>query len=277
MNKQQTRKPVVAGMFYPGEKETLEENLNGYFNNAELSSFSFRKIHGIISPHAGYPYSGPVAAYGFKLLKKIDIKNIIVVAPSHREYFSGFSIYPGKYFETPLGNIAIGTKTCDLFVEAIDSIKYTETGHRDEHSLEVQLPFLQTIYPNGFNLIPVVMGDCSLQDIDDFANTMAGMAKDEDFIIIASSDLSHFHPYNKAVKTDNNLISILQKFDIDKLEIGYQNRSLEACGLGPILLLMKYAKFVGVPLFKKLNYKNSGDTSGMMDQVVGYLSAVIYE
>ncbi len=271
------RAPVVAGMFYPGSAEELKRNVENYLINAPDISIKLKKLYGIIAPHAGYVYSGCVAAVGYKLLHKYPSPNVVVIAPSHREYFKGVSVYSGGAFETPLGKVLVSDEICDAITERGGAIERSMAGHEEEHSLEVQLPFLQTIFPDGFNLIPVVIGANRISMIHEFAQALKKVAEKYEFVLVASSDLSHYYPYNVAVRKDENLIALLEEYKMEELEEGYEDQSLEACGLGPILALMKYAQQSGNPVCKQLEYKNSGDTSGTKNQVVGYVSAVVYD
>ncbi len=275
--KQNIRKAVVADMFYPGDKEILENDIQNYISKAPQIDIKMEKLFGIISPHAGYQYSGPVAATGFKLLKQHYSKNVIIIAPSHREYLCGISIFPGIAYSTPLGDVPINHKICNIIAEESKSVFQGLAGHREEHSLEVQLPFLQTIFQEGFDLIPMIIGESSIEEIIDLAKVLKKIREKEDFILIASSDLSHYHPYKIATTKDKQFISILEKYDLEELRNGFQTRSAEACGIGPILLLMEYAKLCGNAKCKAFDYRNSGDTAGSKSQVVGYVSAGVYE
>lgn len=271
------RPPSVAGMFYPSSKDELKETVNTFLANATSVAIDSEKLYGIISPHAGYVYSGIVAAAGYKLLKKFPVENVVVIAPSHQEYFEGSSVFAGSAYQTPLGTITVHKEMCNAIANDRDSIQLSMYGHRGEHSLEVQLPFLQSIFPEGFKLIPIVMGINRLSDINELSQALKEVAESYEFAIVASSDLSHYHPYDIAVSKDQHLISLLENYDMEQLEEGFLSERLEACGISPILALMKYALLAGNPACKKLDYKNSGDTSGMKSQVVGYVSAAVYE
>jgi hypothetical protein len=271
------RSPVVAGAFYPSSKEELKETVETFLTNAVDVTIDSERLYGIISPHAGYVYSGIVAAAGYKLLKKFPVENVVVIAPSHQEYFEGSSVFAGSAYQTPLGIIPVNKEICNAIANERDSIRLSIYGHRSEHSLEVQLPFLQLIFPEGFKLIPIVMGINRLSDIEELSQALNEVAENYEITLVASSDLSHYHPYDVAVSKDQHLISLLESYDMNQLEEGFLSERLEACGISPILALMKYALLSGNPIFKKLDYKNSGDTSGMKSQVVGYVSAAVYE
>jgi len=271
------REPVVAGMFYPGSITSLTKQINQFLNEAPDFDIKPKKVYGIISPHAGYIYSGIVAAAGYKFLKNNPAKDIIIIAPSHKEYFLGASIFPGDYYQTPLGLVKVNKEIGTFLAENHKYIDLSYSGHREEHSLEVQLPFLQVIFNNDFNIVPIVIGEHDLNVINELSTALQEASKNHNFIVIASSDLSHYHSYDIAVKIDRLLINKLEKYNLEELEEDFIRNNLEACGIAPILTLLKYAKLSGSPVFKTLDYKNSGDTSGTKSQVVGYLSAVIYE
>ncbi len=268
------RKPAVAGTFYPGDSRDLKTIVDDFLENTD-THHQFEKIAGIISPHAGYIFSGPTAAEAYHTIAKLRPKYIIVLAPSHREYIQGFSLYPGDYYETPLGKIKIDTQ----LVNQISQNQYaekTEIGHNSEHSLEVQLPFLQTIYDHDFNLIPIVIGDVNIKMLDSLAKTIYELSINKDILVIASSDLSHFHSYKLARQIDLEFLDMLQKYDLAELGEGILDNTLEACGITAIYTLMKYASLKGHAKCKILDYKNSGDTAGDKFRVVGYGAGVIY-
>ncbi len=276
-NNEKVRKPTVDGMFYPGNAKRLKSDIQHYLKEVKDLSVSPEKLYGLIAPHAGYPYSGPVAAFGYQLLKNYSFEHVVIIAPSHREFLDGFSVYPGDYYETPLGQVPLDTPLRDTLVDSTASISSSVAGHRSEHSLEVQLPFLQVVLEQEFKLLPIIMGQANLDQIEILAKGLNELSNQAEFVVIASSDLSHYHPYNEAVKKDKNLIKALEAYDLQRLKKGFSTQALEACGLGPILTMLLYAHLRGQPACKALDYRNSGDTSGMKDQVVGYVSAAVFE
>ncbi|MDD5765202.1 MAG: AmmeMemoRadiSam system protein B [Candidatus Marinimicrobia bacterium] len=270
------RKPSVAGMFYPGSAASLEKAVIQYLESATEPIITLKRLFGIISPHAGFVASGPVAAVGYRFLKRHPFSKVVVIAPSHHEYFRGISVFSGKSYQTPIGEVPVEQKICDLLAKSGGVVYRSVKGHQAEHAIEVQLPFLQNIFPE-FSLIPVVIGSATLNEIDEFAFILAEVFAKTEFVVVASSDLSHYHSYPEAVQMDKHLVSLLEKMDLSALESGYKDNSLEACGLAPILTLLKYAKILGNCRCKALDYRNSGDTVGLSDQVVGYLSAAVFE
>ncbi|MFH1213811.1 MAG: AmmeMemoRadiSam system protein B [Candidatus Neomarinimicrobiota bacterium] len=272
------RTPLVAGTFYPGTPKVLRKTVDELLDSARDIKIDFQRLYGLIAPHAGYMASGPIAATGYKFLRQFKYRDVIVLAPSHREYFVGASIYPGIAWETPLGRIPISETLGAELTASSKFIRHSAEGHRgSENGLEVHLPFLQAIYPEGFNLVPVAIGYGSLEVIHELAARLAELRRQHDFIVIASSDLSHYHPYQVAVRMDTAFVKLLENYDLDALEAGFHKENLEACGFGPILTLLNYARQSGTAQCQSLDYRNSGDTCGMRAEVVGYVSAVVYE
>jgi len=271
------RKPSAAGRFYSGNPQTLQREVEVYLRDVPELNFIPKRLFGLISPHAGYACSAPTAAYGFQLLRKYPFKRAIVISPSHSDYFAGVSVYDGDAYETPLGVIPVDRPMCENIVKNCTIAKFSEAGHRSEHALEVQLPFLQVIFPGGINLIPVTVGATSADDLSKFAAGLANLINPNDTIIIASSDLSHYYPQSVACQKDAYFSKLLENYYLNALGLGYDDQSLEACGLGPILMLMYTAKKIGKPQCRVLDYRTSGDTCGDKRQVVGYVSAVVYE
>jgi len=153
----QVRKPAVAGYFYPSEPDKLKKQIETLLSISKPSR-SFNNIFGIVSPHAGYIYSGRTAAYGFNLLKESSYKTVVILSPSHREYFPGVSVYNGDSYETPLGIIELNLEMADKLTSNSRIIFRGIEGHREEHAIEVLIPFLQTVL-NDFTIVPIVMGD----------------------------------------------------------------------------------------------------------------------
>ncbi len=267
------RKPAVAGYFYPGNPQRLKKEISVMLDLTKLQK-PFNKIFGLVSPHAGYIYSGRTAAYGFNLLQKKNYETVIVISPSHKEYFPGSCVYDGTAYETPLGELKINEimsqKICDGSKTIFRGIK----GHGDEHAIEVQLPFLQSVIDN-FKIVPVVMGDQGKPYIDELAQKISNAA-DENTLVVASSDLSHYYDRIKANIMDSIVEKNINDFDYDSLINNLEVGKCEACGGGPIAVMMKAAELMNYKKSKVLFRNDSGDTSGDLNQVVGYLSAVVY-
>ncbi|MHB1377682.1 MAG: AmmeMemoRadiSam system protein B [Candidatus Humimicrobiaceae bacterium] len=268
------RDSIVAGSFYPDDPYVLGMQIEDYLNNAKL--LDINNIKALICPHAGYIYSGQVAAYSFKQIINKKFDSIIIISPSHSESFDFVSVYDGDAYNTPLGRVNIDKKRSSLLVENNPRIRFSDKGHNNEHSIEVQLPFLQYMFKE-FEFIPVVIGSQSRQNIHAIGNAISEVFKGENIIIIASSDLSHYHPYNDAVILDRQVENLVGKFDIDNLEEEFLKSNIEMCGGGPVAAAMIAAKNLGANKALILKYLNSGDVSGERKAVVGYLAAALFQ
>ena len=269
------RQPAVAGLFYPDQKIELDRQVAIYLENAPELPISGR-ISGIIAPHAGYMYSGGVAAHAYRQLVDTDIDIVAVISPSHREYFTEISVFNGSAYTTPLGNVPVAH---DIAVELAGynpQIILSEKGHRfEEHALEVQLPFLQKVL-DDFRLLPIVMGEHSHDNIETLATGLAGVLKDRKALIVASSDLSHFYNAGKAESLDHHVSEHIAAYDADSLFKDLQSGACEMCGGGPVVATMKTCALLGATKSKVLIYRHSGEVTGDRSEVVGYLSAILY-
>ncbi len=265
------REPVVAGSFYPANPDELETMIDTYLREAGNAKLS-RDVVGVISPHAGYIYSGPVAAYSFANLEN-DIEVAVVLAPSHRARFDGASVIPEGMYKTPLGDVEIDS---DIGGELVKKKNYSfvKEAHQYEHSLEVQVPFLQKVL-GDFTIVPIIVGTTELSVCSTLADALSEVLTGEKrkYGIIVSTDLSHYHSYNVAVDIDGNLIDRLKRFDENSVYDVCKTRKAEACGEGPVLAGMIASKKLGATGLEVIKYANSGDTAGPRSQVVGYLSA----
>ncbi len=268
------REPAVAGMFYPGDRKTLVSQIQSLLEKADFSEREHGEILGAIVPHAGYVYSGPVAAYTYSALQKMHPKRIVIVGPSHREYFHGCSVYNGDAVRTPLGDISV-EKSLSMKLAEYDGIEYSQRGHLQEHAIEVQIPFLQYIYKHPFSLIMITMGEQSVQTVQQLATALSENQSD-DLLILASSDLSHYYHYDKAVAMDSRFEELLEQYDIEGLWRALDRHEIEACGFGPVLTLLEVGKAVTSPHIQIYKCQNSGDVTGERRQVVGYLAAGVY-
>jgi AmmeMemoRadiSam system protein B len=268
------RHQQVAGYFYPAEKDKLQKDISLMLQLAKTEK-SFDKIFGIISPHAGYVYSGRTAAYAYNLLKNKNYKTVIIISPSHSEFFPGISIFDGDAYETPLGIVEIDQEVTDKLVEKSKTIFRGIQGHRKEHALEVQIPFLQSVLTN-FKIVPIVMGDQSKRFVDELAQKISEVA-DNSTLVIASSDMSHFYSSNEADRLDSVVEKRISEFDFENLLKDLDRHDCEACGGGPISVMLKAASLKNINKSFELNRSDSGDVTGDKSEVVGYLSAVVYK
>lgn len=268
------RKPAVAGMFYTSDPDDLMEEIEKFFSEVPDIDIPGR-IRSLIVPHAGYTYSGLTAAHAFKLLKNNPSPTIVIISPSHREYFAGISIYNGDAFRTPLGDVQVDNDLCNRLAEKDRIIIRSERGHRGEHAIEVQIPFLQTVI-DRFKIVPITIGDQRPEFCRHLSEKLASVLKGSDAVIIASTDLSHYHPAEEADKLDAIIISDLAELNHNKLMTDIQNQTAEACGGGPAVVALSASKKLGATEVKILHHCNSGDVTGDRSAVVGYVSAVVY-
>ncbi|MEG8946357.1 AmmeMemoRadiSam system protein B [Rosettibacter firmus] len=269
----QVREPSVAGMFYPSSPSKLREEIQILLDTSKLSE-NIDNILGIIAPHAGYIYSGKTAAYAYNAIKGKNYNTVIIISPSHREYFAGISIYNGDAYKTPLGEVPINKNISSQLTAGSKIIFEGIQGHRAEHAVEVQIPFLQTVLEN-FSIVPIVLGDQNRVFVYELANSLSKVV-DENTLIVASSDLSHYYSKRTADELDSIVEKHISNFDYDGLQKDLENNKCEACGGGAIVALMRTADLINKRKSKVLHRSDSGDVSGDFSEVVGYLSAAIY-
>ena len=271
VRKHEVRPAAVADMFYPGDPAKLDHEVDRLLNRSQTVELT-GDIKALVCPHAGYIYSGKVASVGYKLLRHRNYSVVAIISPSHRERFRGVSVFNGKGYETPLGLVAVAQELADALIEQSPDIYSSWAGHRAEHALEVQLPFLQKIL-HGTPIIPMVMGEQDYDTCQLLGEALAKVIEGETALIIASSDLSHYHPYIEAVTIDSYTSELVAAYDEIGLIEALQNGKSEACGGGPIVAAMIASKKEGARQARVLFYENSGDVTGDHSTVVGYLSA----
>jgi len=274
ISEKEIREPVVAGSFYPADKKELESQVIQYIENSKY--FGLKDIKAIICPHAGYMYSGQVSGFSYRQVMDKDYDVIVIIAPSHSEYFEHVSIYPGKYFSTPLGLVEIDKGVCASLAEKDHSITFSEYGHGNEHSLEVQLPFVQ-IALKGIKIVPLVIGKQSRMLLERLGHTLGEVLNNKNPLIIASTDLSHYHPYELAESLDKKVYRLIDDYDLEGLMHDFTSEEIEMCGGGPVIASLLASRIMGAGKAKVLKYLNSGDITGDKSAVVGYLSAATYK
>jgi AmmeMemoRadiSam system protein B/AmmeMemoRadiSam system protein A len=265
------KRDEFSGSFYPADKAQLNAMIDKFMFEAGTCPIK-GKVLGIISPHAGYIYSGKVAAYSYKCLPKELIDSVIILCPSHRYSFKGISLYPEGFFYTPLGTLEVDKELVSSF-HSLDFAKFEPDFFNGEHSLEVQLPFLMKVYPQA-KIVPIVFGNLSYKQLDNLAEHISALAKKKSVILIASTDLSHFHPYAEACNLDWQTIKYITEKDSQRLWQSVGLREQRACGILPIITLILYAEKERARI-EVIKYLNSGDTAGDKSKVVGYLSGVV--
>jgi AmmeMemoRadiSam system protein B len=258
------RQPAVAGMFYPDNPARLQTELAAMLDAADAREVDPATIKALVVPHAGYVYSGPIAATAYKLLqaRRRQIRRVILLGPSHRVPFYGLAIPTAERFRTPLGDIELDQAAMTA-IATLPGVERRDDAHTWEHSLEVQLPFLQTVLED-FSLVPIVVGGANPETVAKVLETLWG---DAATLIVISSDLSHYLPYDRARRTDSQTTRLIEQ----KREtlVGDQ-----ACGCHPLNGLLRLAKQKGLQV-QTVDLRNSGDTAGTRDRVVGYGSYVV--
>ncbi len=267
------RKPVVAGMFYPGSAAQLRRDVQSMLADVPERSGTGKVIAAIV-PHAGYIYSGKTAAAAYAALRQSDAETVVIVSPSHREHFFSASIYEGDAYETPLGAVEIDTILRSRLVKSDEHIIVGMEGHHGEHAIEVQLPFLQEVLP-GKKILPIVMGNQKRQLCYLLGQKLAECLVGKSVVLIASSDLSHYYRYDIAQQLDQIVIDDVNQFDYEKLMNDLESEKTEACGGGPIVSVLIAASQLGGTKASVLAHCNSGDVTGDREGVVGYMAAVI--
>jgi len=278
---QSVRQAGVAGGFYPADPKTLAAMIDDMLAHAASSQPPiYDPILAVVAPHAGYQFSGPVAAYTYAALKGRKFSRVVVIAPSHYEAFDFTSVYDSDAYATPLGTVPVDKAFAKQLVQMSPTIKFSSRGHTPtkegaEHALEVELPWLQRVL-GDFELVPIVMGDQSYESSRALGVALAKLiqGKDKDTLIVASSDLSHYHPYDEAVKIDHKTLGALQAWDYFSMSRNFEARIWEACGGAPIVAAMIAAERMGANQAVVLKYANSGDITGDHSRVVGYSADV---
>ncbi len=252
------RPPAVAGLFYPAEAESLQHAVETYLDEAPTDDAPPPKA--IIVPHAGYIYSGPVAASAYTRLRALrgTVTRVVLLGPSHRVPFSGLATSSAEAFDTPLGAIRLDRASLDRLLE-LPAVRLLDEAHALEHSLEVHLPFLQAVL-GEFSLVPLVVGEANPATVAQVLETVWGGAET---LIVISSDLSHYHSYESARRRDRATAQAIEALRPEA--IGYE----DACGRDPVNGLLYYAQQHGLQAHT-LDLRNSGDTAGPHDRVVGY-------
>ncbi|MCM8782228.1 MAG: AmmeMemoRadiSam system protein B [Candidatus Omnitrophica bacterium] len=272
----ETKKADLAGSWYPADKKELRTLLGGFIDGV-VSPGIEGKIFGLILPHAGYDYSGRTAGIGFKAVKGKDYKTIVIVGFSHRKFFEGVSVYDKGSFQTPLGTIEVDTEFAKNLINQHKNILFYPPLFNDENSIEMLIPFVQVALKDS-KIVPVAFGSQDYRLCEILARALADVIKTrEDVLIIASTDMSHFHTYEEANEIDNFTLEKIKRFQPKELYDEVTMGTCELCGSAPVITLMMVMKILGVDNVKILKYENSGDVTGDRRRVVGYVSAVFYK
>ena len=277
------RAPAVAGMFYPDNARELRALIDHSFRNQHFGpgrappSTDKRKIYGIVSPHAGYVYSGAVAANGFYEVSSIDFQDVIMVGPNHYGIGSWVAAMKDGTWETPLGEVQVNSQLAEKIAGRSPALNFDDYAHSRDHCLEVQLPFLQYI-KQDFKIVPVVLISQRSDIAFDLGNAISETIMEKDTLdstmLLASSDFTHYEPNREAHRKDGELIKPILALDVNKFYAVLERLNVSACGYGAIATMMVAARNLGATRGELLKYATSGDVTGDISAVVGYSSIV---
>jgi hypothetical protein len=280
------RQPAVAGQFYPADADGLKSMIDGYLDEVKTSPTPLLgkegNIRAIMAPHAGYVFSGSVAAYGYKRLEGQKVDTVVIICNSHTAYFEGIAIDDNDAWKTPLGEVEVDKELAERLVNADSSIKYNNAAHKDEHSLEVQLPFLQIVLSGNFKIVPILFGNTYDDGYKKLAAALAENLGENDLVVI-STDMSHYPSYEDANRIDKETLEKIKFGNILELERhikkveseSISNEQTLLCGIDGVKTIMSLADGLNWTA-EVLKYANSGDTPyGDKESVVGY-GAIVY-
>jgi AmmeMemoRadiSam system protein B len=272
------RRPSQAGAFYEGAPEALKRQIKNCFVSKlgpgrlpETSKTELRKVVGLICPHAGYMFSGPVAAHAYYALAvdgKPDIA--VILGPNHSGMGSGLAVMNEGSWRTPLGDVEVDGETANMIVRESRIVDVDDSAHSLEHSIEVQIPFLQYLYGSEFKIVPICFLMQDITSAREVGQAVGKVLAGKNAVIIASSDMTHYEPQERAQKKDREALDAIEAMDEARLYSTLESRHITACGYGPIAALITAGKILGVKEAKLLCYKTSGDVIGDYSSVVGY-------
>jgi AmmeMemoRadiSam system protein B len=276
------RPPAVAGQFYAGTRSALLKQIEWCYlhqhgpGKLPKAKKGERRILGLVSPHAGYMFSGPVAAHGFaRLAEDGKPDSFVLIGPNHTGAGSGVSTVTSGRWSTPMGDVQVDSELSGAIMRASGVIDSDPLAHRHEHSLEVQLPFLQHLFGSEFKIVPIAM---MLQDAEtsiEVGDAVAKASAGKDVVILASTDFTHYEPKQSAAEKDGEVIERIISLDPSGVVSTVEDRGISMCGYGPVAAMLQAARRLGAKKAELLKYATSGDTGGPMSQVVGYGSIVV--
>jgi len=272
------RRPCQAGAFYEGNAESLNRQIKNCFLHElgpgkipEVVKAGPRQVVGLVCPHAGYMFSGPVAAHAYYRLALDGKPDVVVIfGPNHTGYGSALAVMNDGFWRTPLGDVEVDSETANRIVHESRIVDVDDSAHRLEHSIEVQLPFLQHLYGSEFKIVPICFLMQDLPSAREVGQAVAKVLAGKNAAIIASSDMTHYEPQERAAKKDKLALEAVEAMDEAKFYSTVEAYRISACGYGPIAALITAAKILGAKEAKLLCYKTSGDVIGDYSSVVGY-------
>ena len=266
------RKAAVAGTWYPGTSTALAAAVDAHLKTARTDVDG--DLVALIAPHAGLMYSGPVAAHAYRLLRDRQFEVAVLVGPSHFVGFDGVAAFPSGGFETPFGVLPIDDACVADLVAVSPIVRANPAVHGREHSLEMQLPFVQRLAP-GIPIVPLLMGHQTATTARSLADALAAALRGRRALLVASTDLSHYQNAATAAQMDRVVIECVDRIDADALQQALNSRPDHACGGGPTVAVLRAAAMLGATDSRILQYADSGDVSGDKSSVVGYLAAAL--
>lgn len=270
---QGVRKAVKAGQFYDADRSTLSARIDGFLAAAGAADGTTGRIRAIIVPHAGYAYSGPVAGRAYRLVQGRDIETVVILGPSHHLGFEGASIYPEGGFETPLGIAEVDAPAAKALIRA-SGFGFIPEAHADEHSLEVQVPFIQKVLPKA-KIVPIVLGVPSEKTARTLAAALDTVFKNAKVLVVASTDMSHFLARSEANALDRSTIDLVAGQKVPALLRKLERNENILCGGAAVVTALLYAQKQGNADVRVLAYADSSEAGGPADSVVGYFAAVV--
>jgi len=271
------RPSPIAGKWYSSNPKRLADTVEAYIQQAELPPMDGQVV-AVIAPHAGHVYSGPVAGYAFAVLRGLKPEVVAVISPMHYDYPQPLLSSAHQAYSTPLGEVPVDNESLNLVSSELKKsvgIEIQRINRDPEHSLEIELPFLQCVFPEGFKLLPVMVRDQRQGLMQALGTALADSLRGKNAILVASSDLSHFYPQHTAARLDSYFLEQVANFDPEGvLQAEVEGRGF-ACGRGAVAAVLWAAKALGADQVRVLKYATSGDISGDYDQVVGYGAAVV--
>ena len=269
------RRPVVAGMFYPANPQELTDMISTYLKNVSLDT-PYPDVIGLVSPHAGIVYSGQTAAYAYKQVEGNSYEAVIIIAPSHREQFEGASVWAKGAYQTPLGLVPVHEELAAAIMAEDEAVRASRAGHRQEHSLEVQLPFLQ-LTVKDLKIVPIVVQDYSFANCQRIAGAIVRSCQGKNVLLVASTDLYHGESYADCRRISGSTLENIAALEPKSLHQSFRNGESQACGAGPVVIVEMVAQQLGANQAQLLHQTNSNDVTGQKGgYVVGYGALVFY-
>ena len=277
------RHPVVAGAFYEGTAESLVEQIKACFLNRfgpgklpAVNPIGPRHVLGLVCPHAGYAYSGAVAANAYFCLAQDRTPDVVLIlGPNHTGYGNPLSVMREGVWRTPLGDVEVASEIADAIVAETGLLDFDEVAHRHEHSIEVQLPFLQFIYGAAFRFVPICFMMQDMQTAMEVGRALAEVLANRNAVVVASSDFTHYESQASVNRKDFAALKAVEALDEKKFYAVLESENVSACGYAPIAALMTYAKALGATKAEVLSHKTSGDIIGDKSSVVGYAAVTV--